>query len=55
MTVFALILALSLLSLGALYALARATEDAQVGTHPARSRDGWGTVLPTFPSTPLNR
>lgn len=56
MTVFVLLLALSLLSLGALYALARVIDGDGYGARPApRSHDGWGTMLPSVPPAAVNR
>ncbi|WP_180357753.1 hypothetical protein [Streptomyces sp. NP160] len=56
MTVFVLLLALSLLSLGALYALARVIDGDGYGERPApRSHDGWGVMLPSVPPAAVNR
>lgn len=56
MTVFLLLVALSLVSLGALYALARVIDGDGYAHRPApRSHDGWGVVLPSVPPAAVNR
>lgn len=56
MTVFLLLLALSLLAVGALYGLARIIDGDGYGDRPApRSHDGWGVTLPSVPPAAVNR
>ncbi|MGQ7294826.1 hypothetical protein [Quadrisphaera sp. KR29] len=56
MTVLLLTLTLSLLALGAVYALARVIDADGYGARPApRSHDGWGVVLPSVPPASVNR
>ncbi len=56
MTILLVVLTLSLLALGAVYAVARVIDADGYGARPApRSHDGWGVTLPSVPPASVYR
>ncbi|WP_194902680.1 hypothetical protein [Quadrisphaera sp. INWT6] len=56
MTILLVVLTLSLLALGAVYAVVRVIDADGYGRRPApRSHDGWGVALPSVPPASVYR